>query len=274
VADNGGPTKTVKPSVTGPVIDAGKDFAGTGKDQRGVALADSSVPNAADGRDIGAVESAPPQVTSLSPDHGPAGTSVTISGTNFGGASIVKFGTTAAASFSVVGGTVTAVAPAGSGTVDVTVTGPDGTGATNAGDKFTYEAGGGGGGGGGGSQDPTDAEVLAKLKRGVLSARFVKKKKALVFKDRLPEAGKASYTLKVAHKGKRKTKQLTLGKGAATITGAKTVTVTIYLGKKRCVSLSHNPKGKLSLLTSFKRTLNGHVLKSTRTIRPKHRPKH
>lgn len=91
------------------------------------------------------------------------------------------------------------------------------------------------------------------------------KKKTLVFKDALPEAGKATYTLKV---GRRK-----LGKAAATVTGVKTVTVTIRLGKKGWLTLRHKPKGKLSLLTSFKRTLNDHVLKTTRAIKPKNRPR-
>ena len=64
-------------------------------------------------------------VTSLSPNSGPAsgGTTVTISGNGFTGATSVKFGSTAATSYSVVNSTtITAVSPAGTGTVDVTVT--------------------------------------------------------------------------------------------------------------------------------------------------------
>ncbi len=48
--------------------------------------------------------------------------------------------------------------------------------------------------------------------------------------------------------------------------------VTIHLGKKGWLTLRHNPKGKLSLLTSFKRKVNSHVLKTTRAIKPKNRP--
>jgi hypothetical protein len=64
---------------------------------------------------------------------------VTITGTNFTGASAVNFGG-AAASFTVTDSThITAVSPAGSGVVDVTVTtvgGTSGTGAAS--DQFTY----------------------------------------------------------------------------------------------------------------------------------------
>jgi type II secretory pathway pseudopilin PulG len=65
-----------------------------------------------------------PTVTSVSPNAGPtaAGTSVTISGTSFGGVTTVKFGATNALSFVVNSPTsITAVSPAGPvGTVDVT----------------------------------------------------------------------------------------------------------------------------------------------------------
>ena len=435
LTDNGGSTKTMKPSGSSPVIDKGKDFTGTGVDQRGAQLTDvAGIDNAADGRDIGAVELAfpavtsvspasanagdtititganftgatgvkfgsadatdiqvvdathitakapagsgtvdvsvvapdgtssntaadnfhylaPPTVGSLSPDHGNAGETVTITGTNLTGATGVKFGSADATDVTVVDAThVTAKAPAGSGTVDVRVTTPDGTSANGAADDFTYDAAppaqpptvsslsptGGSAGTtvtitgtnltgttgvkfgsadatdvsfvdathvtakapagtgtvdvrvttpGGTSADTasdnftyvaaptglTDPQVLKLLKRGALSATFVPKKKTLVFKDRLPEAGKATYTLKVA----RKRKQLSLGKATSvTATKAGTVKVTIKLGKKGWTTLRHNPKGKLALLTTFKRKLNSHSLKTTRTIKPKRRPKH
>ena len=83
-----------------------------------------------------------PGVSGLSPSSGPNGTLVTVTGTNLTGATAVSFGTAAAASFAVNNSTtVTAIAPAGTGTVDVTVTALGGTSATNAGDKFTYTAG-------------------------------------------------------------------------------------------------------------------------------------
>jgi len=83
-----------------------------------------------------------PSVTAVNPSSGSTagGTSVTITGTNFTGATAVKFGATAVGSFTVNSATqVTATSPAGSvGTVDVTVTTPGGTSATHASDQYTY----------------------------------------------------------------------------------------------------------------------------------------
>ncbi|WP_413787807.1 IPT/TIG domain-containing protein [Streptomyces platensis] len=78
-----------------------------------------------------------PALSSVSPASGPAagGTTVTLTGTGFTGATAVQFGTTSA-SFIVNSATqITATAPAGSGTVQVTVTGPGGT---SNGQPFTY----------------------------------------------------------------------------------------------------------------------------------------
>lgn len=86
---------------------------------------------------------APPTVTNVSPNTGPTGggTSVTITGTNFTGASAVKFGTTPVGSFIVVNATtITTTSPAGSGVVDVRVTTAGGTSATSSADQFTYFA--------------------------------------------------------------------------------------------------------------------------------------
>ncbi len=64
---------------------------------------------------------------------------MTITGANFTGATAVKFGSTSATSLTVNSATqITAVAPAGSGTVDITVTAPGGTSATATADQFTY----------------------------------------------------------------------------------------------------------------------------------------
>jgi hypothetical protein len=86
----------------------------------------------------------PPTVTGLSPASGPTagGTIVTIGGTGFTGATAVTFGTTPAAAFTVDSATqITATAPSGLAlTADVTVTGPNGTSATAAGDRFTWVA--------------------------------------------------------------------------------------------------------------------------------------
>ena len=85
----------------------------------------------------------PPTVTSISPTSGPTagGTSVAIMGTNFTGATAVKFGT-ATATFTVNSATsITATSPAGSaGTVDITVTTSAGISVTATADQFTYQA--------------------------------------------------------------------------------------------------------------------------------------
>jgi RHS repeat-associated protein len=86
-----------------------------------------------------------PVVSSLSPISGVStgGTSVTITGANFTGATAVKFGSTAATSFTVNSSTtITATAPAGpggvGGTVDIAVTTPTGTATSQASDEYTY----------------------------------------------------------------------------------------------------------------------------------------
>lgn len=84
-----------------------------------------------------------PRVTGLSVTAGPAsgGTSVTITGTGFTGATSVDFGG-AAGTFTVTGDTsIAAVSPAtGAGTVDVTVTTAGGPSASNPSDQFTFLA--------------------------------------------------------------------------------------------------------------------------------------
>ena len=86
---------------------------------------------------------APPSVESITPTQGTetGGNSVTITGTSFTGATAVKFGANPAKSFEVKSATeIKAESPAGTGTVDVTVTTPGGESATGAADRFTYVA--------------------------------------------------------------------------------------------------------------------------------------
>jgi hypothetical protein len=79
-----------------------------------------------------------PVVTGVSPSSGPAGTAVTITGAHFSGVTAVSFGTQPA-SFTMRSDTqISATAPAGSGTVDVTVTTAAGTSPISAADRFTY----------------------------------------------------------------------------------------------------------------------------------------
>jgi alpha-tubulin suppressor-like RCC1 family protein len=83
-----------------------------------------------------------PTVTAISPKLGShaGGTTVTVTGSNLSGASSVKFGANAASSFTVESATsLTAVAPAGTGVVDVTVSTEAGTSPALAADRFTYQ---------------------------------------------------------------------------------------------------------------------------------------
>ncbi len=86
-----------------------------------------------------------PTVTSVSPLAGPlaGGGTVTITGTDFTGATAVDFGTIAVSNVTVnaTGTQITATSPQESAaTVHLTVVGPDGTSATSSADQFTFEA--------------------------------------------------------------------------------------------------------------------------------------
>ena len=127
----------------------GSKLVGTGavgQSQQGISVALSADGTSAivgggnDNGRVGAawVFAAVTTVTAIAPSSGPAGTTVTVTGVNFTGATAVAFGA-AAASFTVNSNTsISATAPAGSGIVDVTVTTPLGTSAASAADQFTY----------------------------------------------------------------------------------------------------------------------------------------
>ena len=77
-----------------------------------------------------------PTISSFNPTSGQAGTSVTITGTNFTGATAVKFNGKAASSFTVDSATqITAVVASGSTTGKISVTTPNGT--ANSATNFT-----------------------------------------------------------------------------------------------------------------------------------------
>lgn len=87
----------------------------------------------------------PFQVTGVSPDSGPqsGGTTVTITGTDLSDATAVEFGTSPAASFTVVSATeITATSPPvpSPTTVDVTIWTPSSATETSPADRFTYLA--------------------------------------------------------------------------------------------------------------------------------------
>ncbi len=109
--------------------------AGTGTVNVGVTTAGGAV-SAADQYTYVAA----PTVTSISPAKGPAagGTTVTITGTNFSGATGVTFDGTAA-SYTVNSDTqITATAPAGTGTANIRVTTAGGPSAWSIGGFYTY----------------------------------------------------------------------------------------------------------------------------------------
>jgi len=91
---------------------------------------------------VSLVSSDTPSITSLLPDHGPAqgGTRVTLIGLNLGEAGAVDFGSTPAGEVHVDSSTeVTAIAPPGSGTAEVSVTTPVGVSTPGAEDAYVYE---------------------------------------------------------------------------------------------------------------------------------------
>jgi hypothetical protein len=83
-----------------------------------------------------------PQVTGLVPSTGPSagGTTVTISGNGLSGATGVSFGSVAGSVDSSTATSVVATAPPGTGTVNVTVTTPNGVSPVSSSDLFTYSA--------------------------------------------------------------------------------------------------------------------------------------
>ena len=90
----------------------------------------------------------PPGITSFTPASAATNASVTLTGSNFTAASVVKFNTTYATSFTVNSGTqITATVPPGTTSGTISVIAPGGL-ATSA-SSFTVTNGGGGGGGGG-----------------------------------------------------------------------------------------------------------------------------
>jgi alpha-tubulin suppressor-like RCC1 family protein len=102
--------------------------AGVSVTQAGLSMDDGGI----------AVVSPVTQVTGLSPAHGRKGIKVTVTGLNLAGATKVTFGGTRTR-FTVVSATsITAIVPAGAGTVAVRVTTAFGTSAKTTADRFTY----------------------------------------------------------------------------------------------------------------------------------------
>ncbi len=114
-----------------------------------VVLNGAAIPPAACTQPAEVITSAPVAVpagtvTAVLPNSGPTagGTSVTIHGANLGGPTAVDFGGVPARSFSGrTANSIVAVAPAGSGTVNVHVKTSAGSSSSNPGDLFTYTNG-------------------------------------------------------------------------------------------------------------------------------------
>ncbi len=145
LADNGGPTPTMLPADTSPVIDAGSAF-GLTADQRGMTRPVDlpGYPNASggDGADIGAVElqaaEVLPIIHGLSARAASPGSQLVITGNHLGSATAVRFGSTEAP-FRVDSDTkISATVPLGTGTVDVRVTTRGGETPIIAADRFRY----------------------------------------------------------------------------------------------------------------------------------------
>ena len=82
-----------------------------------------------------------PSIKSIAPEHGPlgGGTTVIIYGKNLGGVTDVSFGTSPSSLVTPINqNEVLALSPAGTGTVDITVTTAAGTTATGPSDQFSY----------------------------------------------------------------------------------------------------------------------------------------
>jgi hypothetical protein len=87
----------------------------------------------------GSTQPAAPTITSFAPSNGPAGTSVTVTGTNFTGATAVSFNGVAA-TFAVASATsITATVPTGASTGPITVTTGGGTATTSSSFSVTVQ---------------------------------------------------------------------------------------------------------------------------------------
>jgi hypothetical protein len=136
LADNGGPVQTAALLAGSPAIGAGTNNGCPLTDARGVSRGTAC--------DIGSYQFvAAPIVSKLFPTKGPVGggTLVIITGSNLAGATSVHFGSPAGQIVKAVSASeIEVTAPAGSGTVDVTVTTTGGTSAKTAADHFTWVA--------------------------------------------------------------------------------------------------------------------------------------
>lgn len=164
---NDGPTETMVPAPTSPVLDQGKSF-GFITDQRGLARpfvlpTITSVSAGGDHSDMGAVEVETPTVTAIYPGSGRAGTQVAVGGVGFTGATQVLFGSVPATSFTLLNdGALNAVAPVNVSTQDIRVITPLGESPVVSADQFTFP-----------TFRPTVGRAHAKLKQDKLNTGVI-----------------------------------------------------------------------------------------------------
>jgi len=148
LANNGGPTETLALAPSSPAISNGACSPGgtpLTSDQRGAVRPHEAgqVPGKDNTCDMGAFEYAPPVVTAVTPNNGPpaGGNSVKITGVGFTLATALAFGANGVALPGRTDTSITVSAPPGpAGTVDVSVTNPDGTSPAGPADNYTYNA--------------------------------------------------------------------------------------------------------------------------------------
>jgi hypothetical protein len=244
--------------------------------------------NLADGSDIGAVELQPgekvpgnpdvsvivPVITAVAPATGNEGSTVVITGDRFNGTTQVYFGNTPATSFSVDGfHKITAIAPAGTGAVDVHVTTPEGTSSSVAADKFTYLETAGAPSEKPAATPPKIQGLLAALKSVLLS----KHNDQLAFIDQFGEPGTAFYGLDLTFDtgNTSAVKRIHLASHRVTVDHAGAVRVRLHLSKKARKVMARHPGAKLSLRSRFVSKATGQVAVTRRTLRhPAHRHHH
>jgi hypothetical protein len=231
---NGGPTATMVPQLTSPVLDRGKSF-GLTTDQRGLprpfvlpTVPASVVPAGGDRSDIGAVEEETPGVAALSPTSGRAGSSVAIAGTGFTSATQVLFGSIPASSFKVFNdGVITAVAPLGAGSENIRVITPLGESPIVGSDRFAF---------------PTFKPTVTKHPRAKLSGKKVN----TGIKVGCPSGGlscKGSFKA-TAFINHHKTR---LAKGSISLSAGHGKTLTFKLGSKALKQLKTTGKLKITI---------------------------
>ncbi len=130
-SDAGNTTGTLTVAAT-TLAESGREYRAVFKNASGTATSTAATLT---------VKEPAPVVTSISPSSGGALSIVTITGKNFASVQAVDFGSQAALALTLSSTEIIALAPSGSGTVDVTVKTASGTSATSSADRFTYVRG-------------------------------------------------------------------------------------------------------------------------------------